>query len=193
MKKIIFILSLMMLLLINIKAQETSYICEGDTKTLTCTATGGSGSEVITWTDPSGNTTTGATTTADEAGTYTWEITDGGCTASGTHIVNIEADPTAGIIINATDVCINTVQTISASGVPAGYSYSWNFGTDASPPTSTLASDDVEYSSAGSKTITLTIEKSFTGSTNGCNATCSWTVTKTITVTDLQGSSSCGI
>jgi len=173
-------------------AQETSYICAGSTKQLTASATGGAAPIVYTWTSPSAVTTTGATVTANASGTWTWEATDAnGCTATGTHIVNIEADPTAGITINAVNSCIGSSQTIDATGVPAGYTYSWNFGSGATPATSTASSASVSYSSTGTKTITLTISRTLTGSTNGCSATCTWTKTATINISQLTGSSSC--
>lgn len=177
---------------INAFSQETSYICAGSTKVLTATATGGTAPINYTWTSPSSVVTSGATVTANATGTWTWEAEDAnGCTATGTHIVNIEANPTASITINATNTCIGAAQTISATGVPAGYTYSWNFGSGASPATSTSSSASVSYSTTGTKTITLVIEKTLTGSTNGCSATCSWTKTTTINVSQLTGSSSC--
>jgi len=188
MKKLFFLSFLLMSFVAM--AQETSYTCEGTDITLTCTATGGT-APTISWESPSGSTVNNASVTTSEAGTWTWTIEEGGCSVSGTHILIVEADPTASITINAVDNCVNTTQTISATGVPSGYSYSWNFGTGSTPGTSTNASEDVSYSSAGTKTITLTIEKSFTGSTNGCSPTCSWVITKNITITELSGSSSC--
>ena len=177
---------------ITSQAQETSYICAGGTKVLTATATGGTAPITYTWTSPSAVVTTGATVTANAAGVWTWNATDAnGCTATGTHTVNIEADPTAGISIVAVNGCIGSSQTISATGVPAGYTYSWAFGTDSSPATSTASSASVSYSSSGTKTITLQISKTFTGSANGCSATCVWSKTATITIGSMTGSSSC--
>lgn len=190
MKKII--LCLLMALPIFAFAQETSYICGSGSKVLTATTSGGTNPVTINWTG-TGGTTTGAARTVTAAGTYTWTATDAnGCTASGTHVVVIEPDPTASIVINAVNSCLNTAQTISATGVPSGYIFSWNFGSGAVPTTSTNGSESVSYTTTGTKTITLTITKDFIGSTNGCSGTCTWTKTKTITIGNLTGSSSCG-
>jgi hypothetical protein len=173
-------------------AQETSFLCAGQSKTLTASATGGTAPITYTWTD--GTTlTSGATRVVTISGTYTWTATDAsGCTASGTHNVTVEADPTASLAIVATNACLNVGQTVSATGVPVGYSYSWNFGSGATPATSSAASQSVAYTTVGTKTITLTISKTSTGSTNGCSATCTWTKTTTITIGSLSGSSTCG-
>lgn len=174
----------------SIKAQETSFLCAGTTKTLTASATGGTAPITYVWTSPSSVATTGATVSADAAGTWTWEATDAnGCTATGTHVVNIEANPNA--TITAVDVCLNSAQNISATGVPAGYEYSWGFGAGATPATSSTATTSVSYSTTGSKTITLTVTRVFTGTTNGCSETCTWTSTATINVGELAGTSSC--
>lgn len=139
MKKFIFLLILLPFLT-NVNAQETSYICGSGTKTLTASASGGTAPYTYTWTSPTNVTTTGATVTAGAAGVWTWTATDAnGCTATGTHTIVIETDPTASITINAANACVDASQTISATGVPAGYTYSWNFGSGATPPTSTSA------------------------------------------------------
>jgi PKD repeat protein len=171
--------------------QETSYLCNGETKTLTASVTGGTAPITYTWAGTVGGSTTGATRSVTASGTYTWTATDAtGCTASGTHEIVVEPIPT--IVIVAENTCLNTAQTISATGVPSGYSYSWTFDTGAIPTTSTAASQSVTYTATGTKTITLTITRTQTGSTNGCSATCTFTQTKVITIGNLTGQSSCG-
>lgn len=172
--------------------QATSYICAGASKTLEVTASGGVAPITYTWTSPSSVTTTGATVSASVGGTWNWTAEDAnGCTANGTHQVIIEANPTAGITINANNTCAGQNQTISATGIPAGYTYSWVFGTQAVPATSTAASASVSYSTSGSKTISLTISRTINGSGGGCNATCEWSKNTSITIGQLSGSSSC--
>lgn len=172
--------------------QETSFLCAGTTKTLTASATGGVAPITYTWTSPSAVVTTGATITANASGTWAWSAEDvNGCTASGTHVVTIEANPTTGITINANNSCVGSSQTISATGVPAGYTYAWTFGSGAAPASSTSASASVSYSTTGTKTVALAISRTFTGSANGCSATCTWNKSTTITVGQLSGSSSC--
>lgn len=186
-------LTLFLFIGIAVSAQETSYNCAGAAaKTFTATPSGGTAPYTFSWTGPGGFTASTSAISPTTAGVYTWTITDAsGCTATGTHTLVIEADPTAGITVNANNTCTGSSQTIDATGVPAGYTYSWDFGSGASPATSTSASTSVSYSTSGTKTITLTISKTFSGSTNGCSATCTWTKTKTITITNLTGSSSC--
>lgn len=181
-----------MMLPLFLFAQETSYLCAGGaTKTLTASVSGGTAPITYSWMGPGGTTTT-ASRTVTTAGTYTWTATDAnGCSASGSHVVVIEADPTASITINAIASCLNTSQTVSATGVPSGYGLSWDFGVGASPPTANGSSPSVTYTTTGSKTITLTIQKAFNGTTNGCSATCSWVKTKVITIGNLTGSSTC--
>lgn len=183
---------------LSLSAQETSYICGSGTKTLTFNPDAGvtcPSGFVVTWTSPSNVTTTGVSVTANAAGVWTYSAS---CpdypscpAATGTHTIVIEPDPTASITLNATNSCVGANQTISATGVPSGYTYAWDFGSGANPATSTSSSASVSYSTTGTKTITLVISKTFTGSTNGCSATCTWTKTTTITIGNLTGSSSC--
>lgn len=175
-----------------LSSQETSYICAGQTKTLTINVTSGTAPYTYQWTNPIGNVSSTQTVTANTAGVYLWQFTDvNGCQFTGTHSIIYESDPTGSIVINAVNKCINTNQVVSATGVPAGYSYSWNFGSGSSPGTSTTPTTSILYTTAGTKTISLTISKTFTGSSNGCNATCSWTKTKDILIGELSGNSSC--
>lgn len=170
--------------------QETSYICGAGSKTFQASATGGTAPITYVWTAPGGSTTTGAAVSASIAGVWTWTATDAvGCTATGTHTLVIEAEPT--VTINAVNSCSGAPQTISATGVPAGYIYSWNFGSGATPATSTSSSASVTYSTTGTKTISLAITKLTAGSTNGCGAECEWNYSTTITVGNLTGGSSC--
>lgn len=173
--------------------QETSYMCAGAAaKNISAVPSGGTPPYSFNWSGPSSFSSTDSTITVSTAGVYQFTITDdNGCSAVGNHTLVVEADPTAGITINATDICLNTAQTISATGVPAGYSYDWDFGSGASPGTSTNASESVSYTTGGAKTVDLTISKTFTGSTNGCSATCNWNKQKSITVGTLTGGSSC--
>lgn len=78
--------------------------------------------------------------------------------------------PTANFIAPPR-VCVNAQTQISNTSV-GGTSFSWNFGSGASPATSTAINPTVRWSSAGAKTITLTATNS-----SGTN-----TITKTLTV-----------
>lgn len=78
--------------------------------------------------------------------------------------------PTANFIAPP-KVCVNAQTQISNTSV-GGITFSWNFGTGASPATSTAVNPSVTWSSAGVKTITLTATNS-----SGSN-----TISKTVTV-----------
>jgi PKD repeat protein len=78
--------------------------------------------------------------------------------------------PTANFIASP-KVCVNAQTQLSNTSV-GGTSFSWNFGSGASPATSTAINPTVRWSSAGTKTITLTATNS-----SGTN-----TISKTLTV-----------
>lgn len=159
-------------------AQVCTY-CEGDTPlTLTAACSGGTGI-TYTWESPSNVVTNGSTASANEAGTWTWVCMDAnGCSTTGTYDVIIEPDPMFSI--NAIDICTGTAQTITATGVPSGYTYSWTFPSG-TPSSSTTASTSVTWNTAGTYVISATID----------NGTCTWTETQSITVGSLTGSATC--
>jgi hypothetical protein len=164
---------LLFLLISDIQAQEVSYICGTDTKTLSLTATDSTGVVFYTWTSQDNVATSGRTVEAT-AGVWSWFAIDiNGCSKTGNHTVIVNSEPSMSIL--ADTVCIDEIQNISALGVPEGYTYEWDFGEDASPATSTNSSEEVSYSSSGTKTILLTVSRTFTGTANGCSDTCVWT------------------
>lgn len=187
------LLIVLMLLPFMCFAQETSYMCEGAAaKNISAVPSGGTAPYTFNWSGPESFTSTDSTISVSTAGVYQFTITDdNGCSAVGNHTLNVEEDPTGDLDIDATDICLNTAQVISATGVPGGYSYDWDFGSGASPGTSTNASESVSYTTGGTKTIALTISRTFTGSANGCSATCEWDVDTEIEVGSLTGGSSC--
>jgi hypothetical protein len=192
MKHLIF--SILFLFALSMQAQTTSYICQGSTKTLTAAGSTGTAPYTYVWTKPNASTVSTAAVTADIAGTYSYVVTDAtGCTASGQHIIVIEANPT--VTVNAANSCINTSQSITATGVPAGYTYAWTFGAGSTPGTSTTASTSVAYSTAGAKTVQVILSKTIAGTNVGtdvaCGATCAWTKTANITIGSITGTSTC--
>lgn len=87
---------------------------------------------------------------------------------------NTGTAPVANFNISSTSTCVNTAVTVSNASSGDITSYSWNFGTDATPATATGSGPfNVSYSTAGTKTITLTVN-----GTNGSN-----TSSKTLSVT----------
>ena len=157
-----------------------SPVCAGQPANFTYTG-GAAGTGAWTFGSGSPNSATGLGTQSSTwatPGTYpvTLNVTpsSGACLPSSlTQNVIVSAPPTSTFTTPAS-LCVNANGTITYTGnAPAGSTYSWNFGTDASPATaSTAGPHAVSWSTAGSKTISLTI-------TSG---TCSSTTTNTVTV-----------
>lgn len=186
--KNLILFSVLLMISFVCSGQITSYTCGTPNKLLSISCPLCPGTAIYQWTSPSNVTTSGVSVTATQAGVWTWQVSIPGCSpATGTHTIISETQPTFSI--NATNTCLNSSQTVTASGVPAGYTYSWNFGVDASPATSTASSESVSWSSAGTKTITLTITKVLPS--GACTGTCVWTATTTIDVISISATSTC--
>jgi trimeric autotransporter adhesin len=175
-------------------AQTSTTICEGSAwPTLTATCEGGVEPYTVTWTSPTSETYEGEEVELNEEGLWTWICEDDGATtcssSGGTHLIKVEPTP-EDVIINADSVCVNTLQPISATGVPAGYTLSWDFDSGATPATSTSTSTNVTYATGGTKTITLTITKT---PVEGeiCSETCEHEFTKIIDIGELTGTITC--
>ena len=68
------------------------------------------------------------------------------------------------INLSQNTACINETIVVSSSDIGVGTTYDWDFGTNANPLTATgTGPHNVSYTSCGSKTIALTVEK------NGCS------------------------
>lgn len=191
MKQLIFIL---VLFSSGLVAQKSTHVCPGGSfPSVTQTCDGGTAPYTVTWTSPSGATSTGTSKVLNQAGLWLWQCTDSAtptCSSSGgTHLVVLEEDPT--ITITASSTCTGTLQTISATGVPAGYTYEWDFGSGATPPTSTTPFTNVLYTTAGAKTITLTITKTFDDPNIICTDDCTKEEDTIITIGTLTGTISC--
>lgn len=154
---------------------STNATCHGAaTGSATVSVTGGSGSQTYQWL-PSGGT--GASASNLAAGTYTVNITDGGCSASQTVTIT---EPTA-VSSSITSTVAATCGQSNGSAVAAGnggtspYTYSWNTGASGT----TLSNVG-----AGNYTVTITDNHGCTStaiasitSTNGPTATASITQT----------------
>lgn len=155
MKKLITLLIVVFSFQLIYSQDQCTYCVADDVPTLnlTCTSDNNIDAALSGFTPPGGSFIAGLSISATTAGVYAWKCTDvTGCETSGSWEVII-IDP----VISAVDLCSGGNQTVSATGVPAGYSYSWSFGSGASPPTSTTGSTLVSWSTSGSKTITLTV------------------------------------
>ena len=95
------------------------------------------------------------------------------CSATATGTINIYQTPTATFTSNAPQ-CTNTPINFTNTGsTGSNWSYSWDFGQNASPPVSSSQSPSgVLYDSAGAKTITFTVS----------DANCSQSITDTIAI-----------
>lgn len=122
----------------------------------------------------SDNSTQNPTNTYTAAGNYSVELvvtTNNGCRDSLTIPVVVNAIPTA--TFSPSNACVNANVALNNTSSPAANisSYSWNFGSGASPATSSIANPSLVYTTPGVKTISLNIT---------ANTTCTATITKTV-------------
>ena len=124
------------------------------------------------WSFGDGSTGSGATPshTYTSSGTYTVTLTvmdDEQVEDSDSLIVTVQPDP--GVLTSGPGpertVDVGTIVTFDGSGsyAPVGRtitSYSWNFGSDATPATGTGDKPSCTYSAHGEKTVTLTVTDS---------------------------------
>lgn len=171
---------ILILLLLSISLNAQTYLCEGESKSCTINATTGTAPFTYKWTSPLGAISTSQTVNVTMEGVYLWETTDAlGCKKTGTYEVFLEPEPT--FVINAYDRCANEAQIINTTGVPSGYTFSWEFGSGSIPVTSTSSNISVVYTTGGTKTIDLEITK------NGCT----YSTSTTINISQISGSISC--
>lgn len=127
----------------------------------------------------SDNATQSPSNTYTAAGNYSVELvvtTNNGCKDSLTIPVVVNALPTA--TFTPSNACINTNIALNNTSSPAANisSYSWNFGSGASPATASTANPNLVYTTSGVKTISLNIT---------ANTTCTAAITKTVEVFPL--------
>ena len=126
-------------------------VCAGSSVTLTA-----SGASSYSWQHGGNNAETTVQPTSET--TYTVTGTTDGCSATATHTVTVKTAPTVAISGDES-VCAGTTVTLTASGAD---NYTWNTGAE-------NASIEV--------TPTTTTVYTVTGTTDGCSATASHTVT----------------
>lgn len=115
--------------------------------------------------------------------TITLSVTQNGCTSVvSSQTVDVKAAPTSTFSFTPNPVCQGVASTFSYTGnATVGATYSWNFGSGASPATSTTAGPHaVSYATSGSKTITLQVSQF------GCSST---VTTQTLIVNPLPTAS----
>ncbi|MEX1189629.1 MAG: PKD domain-containing protein, partial [Bacteroidia bacterium] len=158
-----------------------SPICQGSSSIITYTGTGVAG-DTYNWNFGTGATPATATgigphsVTWSSAGSKTISLNmiSGGCTLPVvSQTVTVNAAPIASFTA-PTPVCSGNASIVTFTGTPAaGASYSWNFGSGASPATATgIGPHSVTWANAGNSTVSLTM-------TNGG---CSSVVTQNVTV-----------
>ncbi len=95
-----------------------------------------------------------------------------GCVTSTTQTITINSSPTASFTSTAPQ-CTGLPVDFTNTGTSSGVTYSWNFGSGATPATSTSQNPTgVIYSTSGIKIVTLTT----TNSTTGCSVTSTNTI-----------------
>ena len=154
-------------------------LCAGTASTVTYTGNAIAGA-TYAWNFGAGATPITASTagphnvTWASAGTSTVSLTvgSGTCSSTTTNTAAITANPVANFTSAASiGTGVSTPVTFTGSAI-AGATYSWNFGAGATPLTAnTVGPHAVSWSTAGSKTITLTVTQ------NGCTSTLSQTIT----------------
>ncbi len=104
--------------------------------------------------------------------TITLTINNGTCTQTATQTVTVSATPVASFASTAPK-CTGLAVDFTNTGTTSGVTYAWNFGSGATPATSTVQNPTgVIYSTSGVKTVTLTT----TNSTTGCVVTATNTI-----------------
>lgn len=156
---------------VTVTIDPVSDICldaSATTITLNANVTGGAGGGTGTW---SGNGITNANTGAfdpNAAGvgshTITYEYSEGTCDYSGTITIVVNAQPTS-TFTTTFPICITGSSTITYTGnAGTGANYTWNFNGGTATPGTGPGPHTVEWATAGTKTITLTVEE------NGCTS-----------------------
>ncbi len=154
----------------------TATLCSGDSVQATVT---GAAYSTFTWTPAGATPSTGSTVYLKPSASTTFTVNasgaSGGCTASATVAVTVNAVPPSFTVSPATaSICSGTIQALSAaSTVPAQYA----FGTQAAQNTASVASTDypapysVYYGGQRMQMLILASELTAAGFTAGSNIT----------------------
>ncbi len=147
---------------------SSSSICIGKTATITYTGGAGSGA-TYAWDFKGGSAVPGTgvgphSVTWSSAGSYdiTLEVTENGCTSSvTTNIINVNPVPTSSFNPAAMSVCANAPLSIQYTGnAKASAVYNWNLsGGNATPGGTTQGPQSVIWTTAGTKTVTLSVDE----------------------------------
>jgi gliding motility-associated-like protein len=149
-------------------------LCVGSNGTFTFTGVSPPGS-TLTWNFGLGAiplTSTGVgphTVSWATSGTKTASLTvsSGTCSSTSSNTITVNAAPTSNFTALPATICALSNGTVTFTGAAAaGATFNWNFGANATPATAnTVGPHSVNWSVAGSKTISLTVTSS------GCSST----------------------
>ncbi|HEY4798503.1 MAG TPA: PKD domain-containing protein, partial [Bacteroidia bacterium] len=99
--------------------------------------------------------------------TVSLTVTDGNCTQTSTQTITISATPKASFSSTAPQCTLPVSIDFTNTGTLTGVTWAWDFGSGATPATSTLQSPTgIVYSTAGVKIVTLVTTNSITGCTD---------------------------
>ncbi|MCX6199146.1 MAG: PKD domain-containing protein [Bacteroidetes bacterium] len=123
---------------------------------------------------------TGITYSTSGTKTVTFTISDQNCTQTSTQTIVVNETPAASFTSTAPQCTGLNVDFTNTGTTSAGVTWAWDFGSGATPATSTDSNPTgVVYSTAGIKTVTLTI----TNTTSGCAVTATSTIKINLTPT----------
>lgn len=144
-------------------------LCQGDSVIFTDLSSGATGVVTYSWNFGSGAVPATSTlqnpppVTYTTSGVKTVTLTysgtgGGGCSDVATQAITVNVAPTASFVSNA-PVCENTAVNFTNTGTTGpGVTFTWDFGSGATPATSTAENPTgVMYSTSGTKIITFTV------------------------------------
>ncbi|MBX7241106.1 MAG: hypothetical protein K1X92_05100, partial [Bacteroidia bacterium] len=162
----------------NATIASNSPVCIGGTITLT-----GTGGGSYLWSGPNGFSANSALASVPNAslansGLYNLTVTNAVCGASVQLSTNVTVNPGPASGINGpASICALEDALFQSTNPQPGNTYSWNFGSLATPSSSNASSATIQYSAAAvgtTQTIYLTVSTA-----NNCTETYSWAVNVT--------------
>lgn len=157
----------------NINISPVTDLClDGTTSAfdLNATVSGGQGNGTRSWSGPGIIDGMAGTFHPDSAGvgmhTITLTYVEGPCSGMDDVVINVFEVPTADFAIADDAICIGQATTITYAGTASsGASYTWGFNGGTADPGTGAGPHEVSWNTAGTKTVTLSVEE------NGCTST----------------------
>ncbi|MBX2928479.1 MAG: gliding motility-associated C-terminal domain-containing protein [Saprospiraceae bacterium] len=140
------------------------------TDTLQATVSGGSGTGDGIWSGPGILDSIIGIFHPDTAGIgnhpIVYSYTEGVCTYTDTLFIDVFAIPDADFSVAPDTICLtDSITVVYIGAASAGAAYTWNFDGGTADPGTGQGPHTVNWATAGTKTITLTVEE------NGCTST----------------------